>query len=137
VQSALLAPLAALSVFWLWFLARGKSRGGTKRLALRATLLLITFGLVIAADRRGLFLRASLGFKLALLLALLTVVVGYLYLIRFCDACGRMERNFKTARCKRCQALLPLNGMSSKLRRDDNAEALPPRAARGPRRRNG
>jgi hypothetical protein len=131
VQNALLAPVAALAIFWLWFLARGKARGGSKRLALRGTLLAITFGLVVAGERRGIFLRASFGFKLALVLALLTVAVGYLYLIRFCDSCGRMERNLKTARCKRCQAFLPLNGMTAKLRSSDQ-----PRSARSARSKN-
>jgi hypothetical protein len=128
VQSALLAPAAALAIFWLWFLARGKARGSLKKVGLRVTLFLIAFGLAAAAERRGIFLRASLGFKLALLLALLTVVVGYLYLVRFCGQCGRMERDFKALRCKRCQSPLPLNGMSSKLRRE---EELPsPRSTR-------
>jgi hypothetical protein len=130
VRSALVAPAAALAVFWLWFLARGKARGGAKRLGLRATLLAVIGALVVAGERRGIFLRASLGFKLALLLALLTVAVGYLYLIRFCDSCGRMERDLKTARCKRCQGLLPLNGMTAKLRRADDERRWDPLAKR-------
>jgi hypothetical protein len=136
VQNALLAPVAALAISWLWFLARGKARGGTKRLALRGTLFAVIGGLIAAGERRGVFLRASLGFKLALLLALLTVAVGYLYLIRFCDACGRMERALKTVRCKRCQALLPLNGMTAKLR-NDSTPSEQPRSARSARRKNG
>jgi hypothetical protein len=130
VQSVLLAPAAVLAIFWLWFLMRGKARGTAKRLALRVTLFAIVGGLVAAAERRGIFARASLGFKLALLLALLTVVVGYLYLIRFCDSCGRMERDFKSIHCKRCQSLLPLNGMSSKLRREDSGARWDPLAKR-------
>jgi hypothetical protein len=117
VPIALLAPLAALAIAWLWFLARGKAPGRLKRLGLRATLLAVVSGLVAAGTKRGVFARASLGFKLALLLALLTVVIGYLYLVRFCDACGRMERNLKVARCARCGALLPLDGMTTRLRR--------------------
>jgi hypothetical protein len=84
------------------------------------TLVAVVGGLVAAAERRGIFAHASVGFKVALLLALLTVVVGCLYLIRFCDSCGRMERDFKALRCKRCQSLLPRSGMSSKLRREES-----------------
>jgi hypothetical protein len=126
----LISALAVVGVGWLWFLMRGRSRGTTKRLALRVTLFAIVGGLVATAERRGVFARASLGFKLALLLALLTVVVGYLYLIRFCDACGRMERDFKSIRCRRCQSLLPLNGMSSKLRREESGARWDPLAKR-------
>jgi hypothetical protein len=131
VQSAFVAPAAALFIFWLWFLARGKARGGLKRLALRLTLLAVIGGLVAAADRRGLFLRASLGFKLALLLAMLTVAVGYLYLIRFCDRCGRMERDLKIAQCRRCAAMLPQNGMTAKLRRAGDDRRSDPLSRRG------
>ena len=50
------------------------------------------------------------------------------YLVRFCDACGRMERNLKVARCARCGALLPVHGMTSRLHRD--APVAPARRAR-------
>jgi hypothetical protein len=118
VTGALIALEVALAFAWLWFLARGRARGSVKRLMLRATLVAVVGGLVVAGARRGLFVRATLGFKLALLLALLTVAFGYLYLVRFCGACGRMERNIKVARCKRCGGFLPVNGMSGRLRRE-------------------
>jgi hypothetical protein len=35
VQAALLAPIAVAAVVWLWFLARGRTRGPVKRAALR------------------------------------------------------------------------------------------------------
>jgi len=117
VQNLLVAAAAALVVAWLFFLARGKVRGSVKRLALRGTLLAVLVGLIGAGMRRGVFVRASTGFRLAILLALLAVAIGYLYLIRFCDTCGRMERNLKVAQCKRCGAYLPIDGMSKKLRR--------------------
>lgn len=138
MQSVLLAPAAALAVAWLWFLARGKARGSVKRLALRATLFAVVAGLVAAGTRRGVFVRASPGFRLALLLALLAVAVGYLYLIRFCDTCGRMERNLKVAQCKRCGAYLPVDGMSTKLRRaPDERRWNPNETRRAPRRPGG
>jgi hypothetical protein len=118
VHGFLIAPAAALALAWLWFLARGKAQGSVKRVMLRATLAAVVFGLVTAGARRGLFARATMGFKVALLLALLTVAFGYLYLIRFCGSCGRMERNIKLARCKRCGGFLPVNGMSGRLRRE-------------------
>ncbi|HEX4384235.1 MAG TPA: hypothetical protein VH083_14845 [Myxococcales bacterium] len=130
MNPALISALGVVGVGWLWFLMRGKARGTAKRLALRLTLLAVVGGLVAAAERRGIFARASLGFKLALLMALLVVVVGYLYLIRFCDSCGRMERDFKAIRCKRCQSLLPINGMSTRLRREDSGARWDPLAKR-------
>jgi hypothetical protein len=137
VQNLLLAPAAALAVAWLWFLARAKVRGSVKRLALRGTLLLVVAGLVAAGTRRGVFVRASTGFRLALLLALLAVAVGYLYLIRFCDTCGRMERNLKVAQCKRCGAYLPVDGMSKKLHRSSDGRNWDPAEARRNLRRRG
>jgi hypothetical protein len=134
VQNLLLAPAAALAVAWLWFLARAKVRGSVKRLALRGTLFAVLLGLIAAGTRRGVFVRASLGFRLALLLALLAVAVGYLYLIRFCDTCGRMERNLKVAQCKRCGAYLPVDGMSKKLRRASDERRWNPTDARRSRR---
>jgi hypothetical protein len=112
-----IAPAAALALFWLWFLALGRARGEVKRLALRATLLSVIAAMVAVASRRGLFARATLGFQLALLFSLLAVAIGYLYLIRFCDVCGRMERNLKVPACPRCGAPLPWHGMTRRLRR--------------------
>jgi hypothetical protein len=115
VQPALLVPLLLLP--WLWFLARGRTRGTVKRLALRASLLALSAGLVLLAAQRGLLTRTSLGFRGAMLLAVLTVCVGYLYLVRFCGSCGKMVRGLKLPTCPRCGAWLPLHGMSSRLRR--------------------
>ena len=111
------APAAALALFWLWFLALGRSRGGVKRLGLRVTLLAAIGAMVAVAQQRGLFARSSFGFQLALLAALLVVAVGYLYSIRFCDGCGRMVRNLKIPSCPRCGAMLPWHGMTRRLRR--------------------
>ncbi len=123
--------LAAVAVVsWLYFLALGRARGGVKRLALRFSLLAVAAGLVYAANARGLFARSTLGFRIALLLALLTVEVGYLYTTRFCPACGRMVRNLKSAQCPRCQAFLPRHGMTALLRRPGDDERWDPRQPR-------
>jgi hypothetical protein len=130
-----IAPLAALACFWLWFLARGRARGTVKRLALRATLLALIAGLVAAGVRRGVFAHSSFGFRLALLLAVLVVVGGYLYLVRFCSECGRMERNLKVAVCPRCGAMLPRHGMTDRLRQAGDDQRWDPLAKRGTGRR--
>ena len=117
MQAAFLVPAAVAAIGWLWFLARGRTRGGVKRAALRATLLALSAGLVVAAAQRGVFARASFGLRAALLVAMLTVVVGYLYLTRFCGSCGRMVRNLRDSTCPRCGAWLPLHGMSTRVRR--------------------
>jgi hypothetical protein len=111
------APAAALAVVWLWFLARGKAKGATKRLAFRATLLALLAGLVALGSSRGVFARTSTGFVLVLLLALVAVELGYLYTTRFCPRCGWMVRNLKVAACPRCGSALPRHGMTSELRR--------------------
>ena len=128
-MSVWIAPAAVLAVFWLWFLARGKAPGGAKRLAFRATLLGVLVGLLVLASSRGVFARASPGFQLVLLLALLAVEMGYLYTTRFCPRCGFMVRNLKLAECPRCKALLPRHGMTSQLRRP---QALRRRGRDGP-----
>ena len=117
MHAAVYAAIAAPAMAWLWFLARGRAGGALKRAALRLSLLVLTFALVAVAGQRGLFVRASAGFRLALLLALLTVAVGYLYLIRFCGSCGRMVRTLREPACPRCGAFLPLHGMTTRLRR--------------------
>lgn len=117
MQTALLAPAACLAIAWLWFLARGRTRGGIKRAALRLTLLALLAGLTALAAKRGLLTEASLGFRFGLLAALLTVAVGYLYLIRFCGSCGRMVRNLRDSTCPRCGAWLPRHGMTARVRR--------------------
>jgi len=113
--AAFVAAVAAAA--WLWFLALGKARGPVKRLALRLTLLLVIGALVAVAAHKGLLTRTSFGFRIALLMALLTVAVGYLYLIRFCGSCGRMVRNLRDSTCPRCGAWLPLHGMTARVRR--------------------
>jgi hypothetical protein len=120
------APAAVLAVAWLWFLARGKAPGAVKRLAFRATLLALLVGLLALASARGVFARASPGFQLVLILALVAVELGYLYTTRFCVQCGVMVRNLKPAACPRCGAALPRHGMTSALRRplgEDREEA--------------
>ncbi len=117
MQASFIVPIAVAAVAWLWFLARGRTRGGPKRAALRATILLAAAGMVYVAAEKGLLTRTSVGFRVALLLALLTVAVGYLYLTRFCGSCGRMVRNLKEPTCPRCGAWLSLHGMTSRLRR--------------------
>ena len=117
MQPAYIVAAGVAALAWVWFLARGQARGVVKRLALRVTLLALSAGLVLMAAQRGLLTRASLGFALALLAAVLIVAVGYLYLVRFCPGCGRMVRNLKTANCPRCSGFLPLHGMTTRLHR--------------------
>ena len=114
-----MVPAAAAALAWLWFLALGRTRGSVKRVALRVTLLLVAAALVWSAAEKGLLTRASPGFRVALLAAVLIVAVGYLYLIRFCVSCGRLVRNLKPAACPRCGAALPVHGMTARLRRLD------------------
>jgi hypothetical protein len=122
-----LLPVAVAAALWLWFLARGRTRGGLKRVALRLTLLALAAALVAAAAERGLLSRTSLGFRVALLLAVVIVTVAYLYLTRFCDSCGRMVRNLKAPTCPRCGAYLPRHGMTSRLRRPGDERLWTPR----------
>jgi hypothetical protein len=117
-----MAPAAVAAGAWLWFLALGRTRGGVKRVALRVTLLLVASALIGSAARKGLLARASPGFRVALLAAVLIVAVGYLYLIRFCGSCGRMVRNLRPAACPRCGAALPVHGMTARLRHLDGGE---------------
>ncbi len=125
MQAVWIAPAAVAVASWLWFLALGRARGSVKRVALRVSLLALAAILVWSAAHKGLLTRASLGFRLALVLSVGIVAVGYLYLIRFCDACGRMVRNLKVATCPRCGAFLPRHGMTSRLRRLDEARRDP------------
>ena len=111
------AVAGLLAFAWIWFLARGRTRGAVKRLGLRASLFALIAALVAVGARKGVFAEASFGFRVALLLALLTVAVGYLYLIRFCGSCGRMVRGLRDATCPRCGAYLPVHGMTPRLRR--------------------
>lgn len=140
MQAVWIAPAAVLAAFWLWFLALGRTRGGVKRIALRATLVLLAGLLVWSAAQKGLLTRASPGFRFALVAAVGIVTVGYLYLIRFCDACGRMVRNLKPDSCPRCGGPLPRHGMTPRLRTsverrdalDRRARAVRPRHPQGP-----
>ncbi len=130
-----------LAAVWLWFLARGRARGPVKRIGLRVSLFALVGALVAVAARKGLLTQASFGFRIALLIALLTVAVGYLYLIRFCGSCGRMVRNLRDPTCPRCGAWLPRHGMTTRVRRpgDDHRwdplekRERPPRHYDGPR----
>lgn len=135
MQGLWIAPVAAAAVAWLWFLALGRTRGVVKRLMLRATLLALAGALIYSAAQKGLLTRASPGFRLALLLAVALVAVGYLYLIRFCGACGRMVRNLKPAACPRCGAPLPLHGMTTRSRAADGEARRDPLALRAQRSR--
>jgi hypothetical protein len=119
------APAAVVAAFWLWFLARGRAPAGVKRLALRATLLGLAFALVGSAARRGLLTQASFGFRVALVLAVVLVAVGYLYLTRFCGRCGRMVRNLRLPACPRCGAPLPAHGMTTRLARAADPASVP------------
>ncbi|HEY4882816.1 MAG TPA: hypothetical protein VII08_04195 [Myxococcales bacterium] len=138
MQVIWIGAAGALAALWLWFLAHGRARGGVKRVALRVTLLALAGALVAAAAERGLLSHASIGFRLALVLAVIIVTVGYLYLTRFCDACGRMVRNLKVQTCPRCGAYLPRHGMTVRLRQPGDERSWTPgdRRARPPRSRH-
>jgi hypothetical protein len=127
VQAAFIAPAALAAALWLWFLARGRTRGNLKRIALRITLLALAGVLVGIAAERGLLARASVGFRIALVLAVAAVTVAYLYLTRFCDFCGRMVRNLRVPTCPRCGAFLPVHGMTARLRRPGDERLWTPR----------
>ena len=127
MQAALIIPVALAAGLWLWFLARGRARGNLKRIALRVTLLALAGFLVGIAAQRGLLLRASPGFQIALVLAVVIVTVGYLYLTRFCEACGRMVRNLRVPTCPRCGAYLPRHGMTARLRRPGDERLWTPK----------
>jgi len=127
VQAALIVPVALAAALWLWFLARGRARGNLKRIALRVTLLALAGSLVGVAAQRGLLVRASPGFQIALVLAVVVVTVAYLYLTRFCDACGRMVRNLRVPTCPRCGAYLPRHGMTARLRRPGDERLWTPK----------
>ena len=137
MQAFSIAAAAVAAVLWLWFLAQGRTRGAVKRLALRITLLALAGVLIATAAERGLLARTSPGFRLALVLAVVVVTVGYLYLTRFCDACGRMVRNLKVQTCPRCGAHLPLHGMTTRVHRpaDERRASTADRRGRLPRTR--
>lgn len=128
---ALVLACAAALPGALW-LARGRARGRTKRLAYRAAMLLIAAGLVESARRGGLFARSSAGFTLAIGAMVLLVVVGQLYGVRFCGACGRMVRDFRPAACPRCRAALPRHGFTEAPRRPPQDPTAPLGSRRAP-----
>jgi len=101
------------AIFWI---AYGRARGASKRLAYRALLFIIALSLCAAGRAQGLFARATVPFDLAIAVTLLLVVLGNLYSVRFCTACGRMHRNFKIAACTRCGAPLPRHGLTDQPR---------------------
>ncbi|HYS10700.1 MAG TPA: hypothetical protein VEP66_18315 [Myxococcales bacterium] len=138
MQAITTAAAVLLAALWIWFLARGRARGVLKRVALRITLLALAGLLVGVSAERGLLARASTGFRVALVFAVLIVTVGYLYLTRFCDACGRMVRNLRLQTCPRCGAYLPLHGMTTRLRKpgDDRGWNPADRRPRPPRSRH-
>ena len=114
-------PLIALAatgcvalLAWLWV---GRAPGQRKRAVFRIALLGLTAGLIALGRSRGIFAQATPAFTLALGLIMLLVAVGNLYSVRFCTACGRMQRNFKTLKCSRCGAVLPRHGLTEEPRR--------------------
>ena len=82
-------------------------------------------GLPRDAPRLGpdLLARRQTAFEVAVLLSG-ALLLAYLYVVRFCSDCGRMDRNLKHASCSRCGAALPRHGMTT----------LPRRTGREPRR---
>ena len=111
------SALALVSVGWLAFLAAGRARGTVKRTAFRATLLVLASALVAGGRATGLFAQAGAAGRVVVVALALLLIVSYLYLVRFCPACGRMHRNFKAAECARCQSPLPDHGLTWRPRR--------------------
>jgi hypothetical protein len=111
VATAAAALAVAAFAAWTAWLARGRAAGRAKRLAFRATLVLALAAIVFVGSRYGVFARSTVGFRIALLLVVVSVLLGYLYAVRFCPGCGRMERNLKRRACARCGAALPRDGL--------------------------
>lgn len=110
-----------LAILWLGWLAEGRAPGRTKRIAFRATLLAAIA--LLAWLGPDLLARRQTAFEVAVLLSG-ALLLAYLYVVRFCSDCGRMDRNLKHASCSRCGAALPRHGMTT----------LPRRTGREPRR---
>ena len=109
MRFAVLLLAAAGAVPWLVWLAKGRAPGKTKRIAFRATLfaavvLLGVFGPDFLSGRQ-------IAFEVAVLLSG-SILLAYLYVVRFCPACGLMQRNLKPDSCTRCGAALPRHGMT-------------------------
>ena len=110
-----LAAIGAVALLaWLWV---GRAPGLRKRLVFRFALLALAAFLVWLGRSSGVFTQASPAFSGALGLTVLLVVVGNLYAVRFCGACGRMHRNLKTSECARCGKVLPRHGLTGQARR--------------------
>ena len=108
---ALTAAAFAGSLSWLAF---GQAPGGRKRLLFRVFLLALAAALVGLGRASGIFALVSPGTTLLLGLVVLLVVVGNLVGVRFCDTCGRMQRNLRVQACKRCGFALPQHGLTSR-----------------------
>src|SRR3954468_14882437 len=98
--AVLVLGLAVLGL-WLGWLAKGRASGKTKRIAFRATLL----GAIVFLAWAGpdLLARRQIAYEVAVLLCG-SIFLAYLYVVRFCPACGLMQRNLKPATCVRCGA---------------------------------
>ncbi|MBS2022745.1 MAG: hypothetical protein JST92_10065 [Deltaproteobacteria bacterium] len=99
---------------WLWI---GDARGEVKRLAFRVSMLLLAAGVLYAGRRAGIFALVSPGFAVLLGCIVLLVVVGNLFGVRFCDACGRMHRNLRDSVCRRCGLGLSQHGLTTRRKR--------------------
>ena len=110
-----LSAAAAIALSsWLW---AGRATGQKKRAVFRFALLGLTAFLLWLGRSQGIFAQSTPAFTLALGAIVLLVVIGNLYAVRFCSACGRMHRNFKTVKCSRCFAVLPQHGLTQRPRR--------------------
>ena len=116
-QWALIAASASACVAllaWLWV---GRAPGVRKRVVFRFALVGLTAFLLWLGRSQGTFAQSTPAFTGVLGGIVLLVVIGNLYSVRFCTACGRMHRNFKTLVCARCAAVLPRHGFTDEPRR--------------------
>ena len=114
IAISLAATGAVALLAWLWI---GRAPGYRKRLMFRFALLGLAAGLVWLGRSSGVFAQASPPFAAALGTTVLLIVIGNLYAVRFCNACGRMHRNLRTNACTRCGAPLPQHGFTERPRR--------------------
>jgi apolipoprotein N-acyltransferase len=108
------ATLSIALLAWLWV---GRAPGARKRVAFRFALLGLTVFLLWLGRSQGIFAQSTPAFTVALGAIVALVMIGNLYAVRFCNACGRMHRNFKTLKCARCFAVLPRHGFTDEPRR--------------------
>jgi apolipoprotein N-acyltransferase len=108
------ATLSIALLSWLWV---GRATGARKRALFRLSLLGLVAFLLWLGRSQGVFAQSTTAFKLALGAIVLLVAIGNLYSVRFCTACGRMHRNFKTPQCARCNAVLPRHGLTEEPRK--------------------